>query len=428
MLRLNKDALSWALYDCANSAFVLTVIAGFFGPFYHDYWSGGSEKAFFWQGITVSVASLIVALIAPFLGVLADQAHLKKKFLCIFMLIGAVSTAGFYLPGRGNWQLASIIYILGFIGFAAGNIFYDSLLFRVSNENNRHLVSGFGFTLGYGGSVILFIANIILLNNPSLLGLEDKASAIKISFLSVSAWWILFSIPLLIGVKEIRGAPQVGIRKTIRKGFVNLRTLFKEIVRQPHVRWFLIAYWLYIDGVNTLITMATGFGSSLGFSLQDLMVTLIIVQIVGVPASLIFGWLGQNFGARKIILTGIIIYLGVTTYAARLSLEPVQVLGIAISEIHVLGFLVGSVQGGVQSLSRSFFANIIPSDRAAAYFGFYNMIGRFAALLGPLLMGTVARLSGEPRLGALAVAILFLLGGACLLKVSPQITAIANDP
>ena len=428
MLRLNREALSWALYDCANSAFVLTVIAGFFGPFYHDYWSGGSEEAFFWQGVTVSVASLIVALIAPILGALADQAHLKKRFLCVFMLIGAVSTAGFYLAGRGNWQLASIIYILGFIGFAAGNIFYDSLLLRVSDENNRHLVSGFGFALGYGGSVILFIANIILVNNPSLLGLEDKASAIKISFLSVSAWWILFSIPLLIGVKEIREGPRMEMWNAVRKGFVELSVIVKEIVKQPHVIWFLIAYWLYIDGVNTLITMATGFGSSLGFTLQDLMVTLIIVQIVGVPASLFFGWLGQRFGAKKIILTGIIIYLGVTTYAARLSLEPVQVFGMAISEIHVLGFLIGSVQGGVQSLSRSLFANIIPSDRAAAYFGFYNMIGKFAALLGPVLMVTVARLSGEPRLGALAVAILFLLGGACLLKVSPPITAIANDP
>ncbi len=428
MLRLNKDALSWALYDCANSAFVLTVIAGFFGPFYHDYWSGGSEEAFFWQGVTVSMASLIVALIAPFLGALANQEHLKKRFLCGFMLIGAVSTAGFYITGRGNWQLASIFYILGFIGFAAGNIFYDSLLLNVSDENNRHTVSGGGFALGYGGSVILFIANIILVNNPSLLGLEDKASAIKISFLSVSAWWILFSIPLLIGGKEMREGPRGGIRETIRKGFIDIRTLFKEITNQPHIIWFLIAYWLYIDGVNTLITMATGFGSSLGFSLQDLMVTLIIVQIVGVPASLIFGGLGQHFGAKKIILTGIIIYLGVTTYAARLSLEPVQVIGVEISEIHVLGFLVGSVQGGVQSLSRSYFANIIPSDQAAAYFGVYNMIGKIAALLGPILMGTVARFSGEPRLGALAVAILFLLGGVCLLKVSPKSAATANDP
>jgi UMF1 family MFS transporter len=427
MLRLNKKAISWAFYDCANSAFVLTVVAGFFGPFYHDYWSGGSEQAFFWQGVTVSFASLIVAVIAPILGALADQAHLKKRFLFVFMLLGAVSTAGFFLVGRGNWQLASIVYILGFIGFASANIFYDSLLLHVSDENNRHFVSGFGFALGYGGSVILFIANIILVNNPSLIGIEDKAFAVKISFLSVSAWWILFSLPLLIGVKEMRGVPRVGIRVAIRKGLVELSKLFKEIVGQPHVIWFLIAYWLYIDGVNTLITMATGFGSSLGFSLQDLMVTLIIVQIVGVPASLLFGWLGQHFGAKKLILTGIIIYLGVTIFAARLSLEPVQVFGLAVSEIHVLGFLVGSVQGGVQSLSRSFFANIIPPDRAAAYFGFYNMVGKFAALLGPVLMGTVARLSGEPRLGALAVAILFLLGGACLLKVSSQNRAIAND-
>lgn len=427
MLRLNKKAISWALYDCANSAFVLTVVAGLFGPFYHDYWSGGSEQAFFWQGVTVSFASLIVAVLAPILGALADQGHLKKRLLCVFMLLGSVSTAGFFLVGRGNWQLASIIYILGFIGFASANIFYDSLLLNVSDENNRHIVSGFGFALGYGGSVILFIANIILVNNPALLGIEDKALAVKISFLSVSTWWILFSLPLLIGVKEMRVAPQVVIREVIKKGFVELSILFKEIVRQPQVIWFLIAYWLYIDGVNTLITMATGFGSSLGFSLQDLMVTLIIVQIVGVPFSLLFGWLGQHFGAKKLILTGIIIYLGVTTYAARLSLEPIQVFGFAISEIHVLGFLVGSVQGGVQSLSRSFFASLIPPDKAAAYFGFYNMVGKIAALLGPVLMGTVARLSGEPRLGALAVAILFLLGGACLLKVSSQNTAISND-
>ena len=420
MPRLKKGAISWALYDCANSAFALTVIAGFFGPFYHDYWSGGSEQALFWQGITVSLASLIVALIAPILGALADQAHGKKRFLSIFMFLGAFSTAGFFLVGKGYWQLASIIYILGFIGFAAGNIFYDSLLLHVSDESNRHFLSGFGFALGYGGSVILFIANIMLVNNPALLGLEDKALAIKVSFLSVSAWWILFSIPLFIGVKEIRSAQRLGSGRVIKEGFVELSKILREIVRQPPVLWFLIAYWFYIDGVNTLITMATGFGSSLGFTIQDLMITLIIVQVIGVPFSILFGWLGQHFGAKRLILTGIIIYLVVTTYAARLSIEPVQIFGIAISEIYVLGFLVGTVQGGIQSLSRSFFASLIPPDRAAAYFGFYNMIGKFAALLGPVLMGTVARLSGEPRLGALAVALLFLLGAACLLKVSSQ--------
>ena len=427
MPRLNKGAISWALYDCANSAFVLTVIAGFFGPFYHDYWSGGSDQALFWQGITVSLASLIVAVIAPIVGALADQAHLKKRFLCVFMLLGAVSTAGFFLVGKGCWQLASVIYILGFIGFAAGNIFYDSLLFHVSDENNRHFLSGFGFALGYGGSVILFIANIMLVNNPTFFGFYDKALAIKISFLSVSAWWILFSLPLLIGVKESRSAKRLRMGKTIREGFVEIRNIFKEIVRQPPVLWFLVAYWFYIDGVNTLITMATGFGSSLGFTIQDLMMTLIIVQVIGVPFAILFGWWGQHFGAKKLILTGIVIYLGVTTYAARLSIEPLQILGVAISEIYVLGFLVGTVQGGVQSLSRSFFASLIPPDRAAAYFGFYNMIGKFAALLGPVLMGTVARLSGEPRLGVLAVALLFLLGGACLLKVSSQITVQGRD-
>ncbi len=418
MPRLSKGAISWAFYDLANSAFALIVIAGFFGPFYRDYWSGGSDQSLFWQGITVSFASLLVAVMAPFLGAIADHRHVKKVFLCVFMLLGALATAGFFFVGKGHWQLASFIYILAFIGFAAGNIFYDSLLLHVSDDTNRHFTSSLGFALGYGGSVLLFIANMVIVNNPTLLGFSDNTMGIKVAFLSVSIWWMVFSLPVLLTVKESRSERQTGIGHAVWGGIIELRVILKEVVKRPTVLWFLVAYWLYIDGVNTLITMATGFGHSLGFTIKDLMMTLIIVQVTGVPFTIIFGLLGQSFGARKLILTGIVIYLGVTLYAARLSIEPVSIMGVTINEIYILGFLVGMVQGSIQSLSRSFFASIIPPDRAAAYFGFYNMVGKFAALLGPALMGTVARVSGSPRMGMLAVALLFLLGGICLLKVS----------
>lgn len=419
MKKLPRGALSWALYDTANSAFALTILAGIFPIFYPAFWAKGmsAPDQTFWYGLTVTTASFVVAVLAPFLGAIADQGGRRKRFLLFFALMGAVSTALMVLPGEGQWQWASLAFIFGAIGFYGGNLFYDSLLVEVSDRENAHWVSGLGFSLGYLGSVLLFIVNIIIIQKAETLGPEKHIQATRLAFLCTAVWWMLFMIPLLLKVKEPKVAHPPAFRQAVGNSFRELSRTLREIAKSRNVLWFLIAYWFYIDGVNTIITMAVNYGKTLGFATGDLLKTLILVQVVGVPFALLFGWLGQKLGPTKLLHTGILIYLGVTAYGSMLDLEPASIFGFKISKIYILGFLIGSVQGGLQALSRSYYVSMIPRERAAEFFGFYNMVGKSAALLGPIVMGTVAKLTGEPRLGILAVSTLFLLGAVCLLKI-----------
>ena len=331
--------------------------------------------------------------------------------------MGAVSTALMVLPGEGQWKWASLAFIFGTIGFYGGNLFYDSLLVEVSDRENAHWVSSLGFSLGYLGSVLLFIVNIIIIQKAEALGPEKHIAATRLAFLCAAAWWMLFTIPLLLKVKEPKKGRPPPFRQAVGASFSKLARTLREIIKMRALLWFLIAYWFYIDGVNTIITMSVNYGKTIGFETGDLLKTLILIQVVGVPFALLFGWLGQKFGPTKLLHTGILIYLGVTAYGSILDIEPANLFGFKISKIYILGFLIGSVQGGLQALSRSYFVSMIPRERAAEFFGFYNMIGKSAALLGPIVMGTAAKLSGEPRLGILAVSTLFLAGAVCLLKV-----------
>ncbi len=418
MKKLPQGALSWAFYDWANSAFALTILAGFFGPFFKSYWTDGSSAALSWQGYTVSLASLIAALLAPFLGALADHGKARKRFLTFFMLVGSLASAGLALIKMGQWRLACVVYIIASIGFYCGNIFYDSLLPNVSSERNRHYVSGLGFSIGYFGSVLLFCLQVLAVIKPDLVGLPDSAAAIKLSFLSVAFWWILFSIPLLKNVPESEANSMEVTRMAIGESLNELKKTVSEIAtRRPVILWFLLAYWFYIDGAYTLITMSTGYGAALGFSQTDLMGTLILVQFVGVPCALLFGWAGQRFGPRLFIFIAIVIYLGVTLFSSRLDVEPRMFFGKPVSEIYVLGLLIGLVQGGLQSLSRSLYITLIPVEKAAAYFGLYNMVGKGAAILGPALLALTVQFTGSARAGPLAISLLFLLGASFLLKV-----------
>ena len=415
--RLPSGAVSWALYDCANSAFALTVLAGFYGPFFRNYWSGGSPSALTWQGYTVSISGLIVALMAPFLGALADHRGRRKRFLLVFMTAGAAATALLAGIGEGVWPIASLVYIVAAVGFYGANLFYDALLPTVSRSENRHTISGLGFSLGYFGSVILFGAQITLVQNPSLLGLSSPDSAIKASFLSVALWWVLFSFPLLNNVQETPVQPIESARRAINASLRELGDIVRQTVSGNRTLfWFLLAYWFYIDGAYTLITMATGYGAALGFSQYDLMVTLVIVQVLGVPFSLMFGLLGQRFRAGWFIMVTLAIYLAVTLFSSRMTSEPFQLSGLSIAPIYILGAFIGMAQGGLQSLSRSLYSSLIPADKSASYFGLYNMVGRGAAILGPFLLAFVASTTGDPRNGALAIAVLFLIGAVLLLK------------
>lgn len=400
--------LSWGLYDWANSAFATTVMAGFFPLFFKQYWAGGLDagNSTFLLGSVNALASLVVVLLAPLLGAIADRGNARKRFLRYFAMMGIVMTGGLYLVAAGGWMMALVLYAMAVIGFSSSNIFYDALLPVVARETELDLVSAIGFALGYLGGGILFAVNVWMTLDPALFGLADSAAAVKSSFLMVAVWWGVFTIPVLLFVPEPATASRVGWLAGVRAGVQQLRSTFSRLRLLRQTGLFLIAYWLYIDGVDTIIRMAVDYGLALGFDANGLIVALLITQFVGFPSAILFGQMGERFGPRKGIFVAIGIYLVIILWAYQMN---------QVWEFYLLAVAVGLVQGGIQALSRSFYVRLIPRDKPAEFFGFYNMLGKFAAVLGPLIMGVVSLLTGSPRLSILSVSVLFI-AGALLLK------------
>lgn len=380
----NKKAVwGWAMYDWANSAFATTVMAGFFPIFFKQYWSHGADvnMSTAQLGFGNSIASLLVALMAPVLGAIADRGSAKKKFLIFFAYLGVLMTAGLFVVQQGQWALAIFVYAMGIIGFSGGNVFYDSLLPSIVGEEKIDYVSSFGFAMGYLGGGLLFLVNVLMTLMPQKFGLADAAQAVRFSFVSVALWWGLFTIFAIVWVPEKKSiAKSKSGENFVTAGFQQLAGTFTKVRHLKTVFLFLLAYWFYIDGVDTIIRMAVDYGLSLGFQSNDLIVALLIVQFVGFPAALVFGKLGEKWGVRKSIYLAIAIYMGVTIWGTMMTQKH---------EFYILAVVIGLVQGGIQALSRSYYSRLIPKDQAAEYYGFYNMLGKFAAILGPALMGIV---------------------------------------
>jgi UMF1 family MFS transporter len=351
------------------------------------------------------------------MGAIADRRSNRKAFVLAFAILGAISTALLSIVDEGAWQQAAMLYGLGSIGFLGGNIFYDALIVEVSTDKDVDYVSGLGYALGYLGGGLLFLVNAFMLTSPETFGLSGKVQAVQVSFLSVAVWWVLFSMPLMFKVKESKVENQPSMAVALRQSFQQIMELVKEIRTQRVILMFLFAYWFYIDGVDTIVVMSVDYMKGLGVETSTLISAILMVQFVAFPFALLFGKLGQKYGPKGLILIAIAIYLGVTVFATQLDLEPVTLFGFSLSKVYVLAFLIASVQGGIQSLSRSFFARIIPSDRSTEYFSFYNMLGKFAAILGPALIGIVADATGNARLAIGSVAVLFLIGGVLLMRV-----------
>ena len=410
-MKENKRAVwSWAFYDWANSAYSTTVMAGFFPLFFKEYWADphNPSQSTFYLGMANSIASMVVAALAPLLGSVADQGSAKKKFLTFFAFLGVIMTGGLWMVAQGNWQMAVLFYVIATIGFASGNVFYDALLPGLASEERVDAVSSLGFGLGYLGGGLLFLVNVFMYLKPEIFGIPDGATAIKLSFLSVAVWWAVFTIPLILFVPEPKNYETIDFNNAIRMGWVQLVQTFKEIRNMKVVGTFLLAYWFYIDGVDTIIRMAVDYGMSLNFPGESLIIALLIVQFVAFPAALIYGWLASKIGAKTGIMVGIIAYSFIT------------LLGYFMTEawhFYVLAILIGLFMGGIQALSRSLYTRIIPPDKSAEFFGFYNMLGKFAAIIGPALMGTIALVTGSARLGILSILLLFILGAFFLNKV-----------
>ncbi len=416
-----RSILGWSLYDVGNSAFATTVMAGFYPIFFKQYWSVGVDTTMSTArlGLANSLAGVLVALCAPVLGAIADQGTTRKKFLFFFAYTGALMTAALYLVSMGNWVAAIALYVLGNVGFSGGNIFYDALITIVASKKRLDTVSSLGFALGYLGGGILFAFNVWMTLRPETFGFLDASQAVRFSFLTVGVWWAVFTVPILLLVKEPVFERRSSGPASVRAGLEQLRKTFREVRRLRTMFLFLVAYWFYIDGVDTVIRMAVDYGLSIGFESQSLILALLITQFVGFPAAIGFGFLGNHIGTKRAIYLALAVYLFVCIWGAFMQ---------KVTEFYMLAVVVGLVQGGVQALSRSYFARMIPVAKSAEFFGFYNMLGKFAVVIGPVLMGGAGLLVRQAgysadtasRAGITSVGLLFVVGGVLLYFVDEE--------
>ncbi|MBP7843195.1 MAG: MFS transporter [Proteobacteria bacterium] len=409
--RENRASLSWALYDWANSAFSTTIMAFFFPVFFKKYFSADIDptQSSFYLGLSNSLAALALVFVAPFVGAIADAGSYKKNFVIGFTFFGAVSCVVLGLISRGQALEASIVYGLCSFFHAAALSPYDSLLVDVANDKEVDMVSAWGYSLGYLGGGLLFALNLFMLFKPELFGISDKAWAVKISFMMVGVWWLFWTLPFSIWVKEQRrhGAAKKPLQN-VKNGCRELFRTCRTILEFKNTLIFLLAFFLYNDGVGTIIKMSVDYGMNLGFSETHLGLALLGVQFIGFPLTLVFGRLAQKSDPKKAIFIGIAIYAFVVLWAYRMS---------TLWEFYFLAAMLGVAQGGIQSVSRSLYARIIPTQRAGEFFGFYNLLGKFTGLVGPVMVGIVGVWTGNPRFGMLSILLLFVSGAIVLTKV-----------
>jgi UMF1 family MFS transporter len=405
-----RPAVSWALYDWGNSAFATTVMSGFFPTFFRQFWNSAVDGSLitYRLGMANAAAGLVIALLAPLLGAIADRGGRRKQLLLAFSLLGIAMTGALYFVAQGQWLLAASLYALGSLGFNGAIVFYDALLLDVARPHELDRVSALGYAMGYLGGGLLFALNVLMVVKPALFGLHAAADAVRWSFLTVAVWWLVFLVPLMLYVRE---APPTGAARGASAwtaGWRELAATARQLGKHKALLQFLVAYWLYIDGVNTIIKMGVDYGMALGLQSADLLGALLLTQFVAFPAAIVFGRLGEKFGARHALLLGLAVFAVTTVWAYYLS---------TAFEFYAMAAVVGLVLGGVQSLSRSLYGRLVPHGKSAEFFGFYNMVGKFGTVLGPALMGVMAQLTGSTRVSILSLLLLFVLGGALLYRV-----------
>ena len=402
-----KQIFSWALYDFGNSAFATTVMAAFFPVFFKKYWSHGVDiaESTYNLGVANSLGSLCLAISAPILGAIADCGSTRKKFLFGFTLLGVVMTGGLYFVEQGQWPIAVFMYVFASFGFFGANIFYDSLLVIVAKGERLDYVSSLGYSLGYLGGSLLLTVNVAMTMKPEWFGLANSSEAVRYSFLTVAAWWLVFALPLMFNVKETGEGSGVKMRDAIKNGLKQLNETFHKIKTIKPLLTFLLAYIFYIDGVNTMVKMAVDYGMSLGFDSNNLIAALLITNFVAFPAAIGFGYLGEKWGAKTGIYIALLLYIVFTYFGYLMT---------TVNHFYILAGAIGLIQGGIQALSRSYYATMIPAEHTAEFFGFFNMVGKFSAIMGPFLVGYVSVTTGSPRLSILVILVFFILGAGLL--------------
>lgn len=412
-LGLNRPELrAWAMYDWANSAFQTTVIAGVFPIYFKQVAAAGmpenlQDSRYLWA---TTIAIVIMAILAPILGAIADAKPIKKTFLAVFVTVGVAATCGMWWIREGDWLLALGLFALGNITVAGSIVFYESLLPFIAGPEELDKVSTAGYAIGYIGGGVLLAINILMIQQPAWFGLADAGVASRLSFVTVGVWWFLFSIPLFRRVKEpviTRPGTAVTVGGTIVEAFRKLGHTFRDLKRYRQAMLMLLAFFLYNDGVQTIIRVAVLYGDGIGIDTGSLITALLLVQFIGVPCSFLFGALAGRIGAKRGIFIGLTMYLGITVLAYFMT---------TAAHFYALAVCVGLVQGGTQALSRSLFASMIPKSKSSEFFAFFSVFERYAGILGPAIFAIIAG-DGSSRLAILSLIVFFVAGMVLLAKV-----------
>lgn len=411
---VTKEERSWILYDVGNSAFVLIMVTAIMPIFFKDYAAAHmspSTSTAYW-GFANSAASLILAILSPVLGAMADYRDRKKRFFLFFLLCGLAFTITLPLVQQGQWLMCLALFVMARVGWAGANVFYDAFIIDVTTAERMDSISAKGYGYGYVGSVVPFLLVIGLILSG---GLDNGLPAVqtKIGFLCVALWWFLLALPAIKNLRQHHYLPLP--ESPLVEGFRRLYTTLRDIRQHRQPFLFLVAYFFYIDGVGTIITMSTAYGRDLGFGIVLLIAVLLFIQLVAFPFALLFGKLAASFGTKKMLFAGIGVYSVVTLLAFLL--PDIADATTKTALFWLIAFLVASAMGGVQALSRSYFGKLIPPEKSAEYFGFYNVFGKFAAITGPFIMGLVTTVTGNSRWGVLSILVLFVIGGILLTRV-----------
>ncbi len=404
-----KIIISWAFYDWANSAFATTIMAAVL-PIYYSKVVASSFPAniasSYW-GYTNTIAMISIAIMAPLLGAIADYKQSKLSFLKFFAFCGITSSAVLFVVKEGDLLLASLLYIFGRIGFSGGNLFYDSLLPHITKSDKLDTVSTMGYAFGYLGGGLLLALNMGMIMSPNTFGIPDTQTATRISFLTVAIWWAVFSIPILKNVKEPKIAKkEIQQKNRILEGFFRVRQTFKEIRKFRQIFLFLLAFWLYNDGIGTIMVMAVIFGTEIGIGQEHLIGAILTVQFLGIPFTILFGKLAGKITAKRAIYLGLIVYTCIAIGGFFMT-----------NAFHfwLLAIGVGMVQGGTQALSRSLFAQMTPKNKSAEFFGFFDVSQKFSGIIGPAIFGLIGQATGSSRISIFALVV-FFIGGMYLLE------------
>ncbi len=406
-MKFSKQEISWILYDCGNSAYSMAITTALL-PIYFGMFRDGSSMDL---GYVNSIASLIVALISPILGTIADYKDTKKRFFTFFAILGIIFTGALAAVPFGSWQLLIVFFVLTVVGFQGANIFYDSFLVDITENSRMDRVSSSGFAYGYIASVIPFAISLGII---FVIG-QDNMLGYQLGFVITALWWGLFTIPLLRHVKQVHYIEKEP--NPVKNSFKRLGKTFKNIKSHRTIMIFLIAYFLYIDGVGTIIKMCVPYAQEVlgsdGFDMFVMLGILLVVQLIAFPCAIVYGRLAKKYSAKNMLIVGIITYIIATMYAFTMN---------TISDVFILGAMIGSAQGGVQALSRSYYAKIVPKKQSNEFFGFYNVFGKFAAIMGPFLMALTTTITGNGRYSILAIIPLFVLGLLVFLKLPNDAT------